>query len=315
MSSFSRRTFIASMTAAAAGAAFAAGSKKPQKLSILILDTLGPLGRYQARAALARGHSVTIYKRGERDHELPDTVEFLEGTRFGDYAALSGRRFDVIIDNGAASQPKWVAAVATHVAAKHYIFLSNETEEAEGAVAESFASRTIIRAAATAGTGDPTDRFTYWAVRVAAGGEVLAPGSPDSPAAFIDLRDLSEWMIRLAEQRTRGTFDAIAPLTMREFLEGLRTATKSDATFTWVPAEFVISHDVRLPVWTKHPFDPKSAMAAGLTYRPLSDTAATTLAWYRSFDLDRQAAMRAGITREQEQALLDAWSATKKEIR
>jgi 2'-hydroxyisoflavone reductase len=313
MSSFSRRTFIASVAAAAAGAAFGATPKKPQKLSILILDTLGPLGRYQARAALERGHHVTIYKRGERDRELPDTIEFLEGTRFGNYAALKGRRFDVIIDNGAASQPKWVAAIAANVAAKHYIFLSNETEEAERAVAESFASRTIVRAAATAGIGDPTDRFTYWAVRVAAGGEVLAPGSPDAPAAFIDLRDLSEWMIRLAEQRTRGTFDAISPLTMRQFLEGLRAATKSNATFTWVPAEFVTAHDVRLPVWTTHPFDPKSAIAAGLTVRPLADTTATTLAWYRSLDLDRQAAMRAGITREQEQALLEAWKATKKE--
>jgi 2'-hydroxyisoflavone reductase len=308
MSSFSRRTFLATLTAAAAGAALAAPKKKP-KLSILILDGIGPLAPFQSRYALSRGHSVTVFARGKRDPELPKEAEYLEGSRNGDYAPLQKRRFDVVIDNAAASQARWVESVGPHIeSAKQYIFLSDEIGEAEDAVIETFQSRaTVVRAGAFAGSGDKTDRFTYWAVRVASGGEVLAPGSPAMHTAFIDGRDLAEWMIRLAESRTFGTFDAVSTLTMGELLEGIRTATGSNAKFVWVAPEFLAASAARLPVWTAHPFDPAPAIKAGLTYRPLADSVEETLKWHLSRDAMRQASLRAGITRDREADLLARW--------
>jgi 2'-hydroxyisoflavone reductase len=61
-----------------------------------------------------------------------------------------------------------------------------------------------VRPGLIVGPDDPTDRFTYWPVRIARGGEVLAPGNPSDPVQVIDARDLAEWIVRLAEQRVRA---------------------------------------------------------------------------------------------------------------
>src|SRR5262249_30740375 len=70
---------------------------------------------------------------------------------------------------------------------------------------------TIIRPGLIVGAGDPTDRFTYWPVRLARGGDVLAPGDGGDPVQIIDARDLAEWTIRVTEQRALGVFNATGP--------------------------------------------------------------------------------------------------------
>src|SRR4029079_18120836 len=118
------------------------------------------------------------------------------------------------------------------------------------------ARTTVIRPGLIVGPGDETDRFTYWPVRLARGGEVLAPGDGADPVQFIDARDLAEWTIRMCESRTTGTFNATGPagtLTMREMLAGIGAALRSDGQLTWVPAAFLDAQDVSawtdLPVW------------------------------------------------------------------
>ncbi len=312
MTSLSRRAFVATLTAAAAGSLLAAPKKS--KLSILILDGIGPLSPYQSRYALQRGHSVTVFARGKRDSELPKEVEYIDASRNGDYAPLANRTFDVVIDNAAASQPRWVASAEPHIRnAKQYIFLSDEIGEAEETVRKLFPKNaTIVRAGALAGAGDKTDRFTYWVVRVAASGEVLAPVAPSIHSAFIDVRDLSEWMIRLAESRTFGTFDAMSKMTMGELLDGIKAATSSQATFTWVSQGFLDMNSAKLPVWTTRTFDPTSAIQAGLTYRPLADSIEETMQWHLSRDVNRQAGLRSGLAREREAQLLAEWKKEKR---
>ncbi|HEV7546064.1 MAG TPA: NAD-dependent epimerase/dehydratase family protein, partial [Reyranella sp.] len=73
------------------------------------------------------------------------------------------------------------------------------------------AATTIIRPSLIVGPGDETDRFTYWPVRLARGGEILAPGDGSDPVQFIDARDLAEWTIRMAERQTIGAFNAGGP--------------------------------------------------------------------------------------------------------
>jgi 2'-hydroxyisoflavone reductase len=185
----------------------------------------------------------------------------------------------------------------------------------------------IIRPGLIVGPGDQTDRFTYWPVRVARGGEVLAPGTPKDTVQFIDARDLAEWTIRMVEQGTTGTFNATGPaskLTMAAMLEEIKTVTKSDARFTWLDVEFLLAQKVSpwsdMPVWVA-PRGPESgfiqlsnkkAVSNGLTFRSVSETAQATLDWFRQLPAERQAALRAGIKPEREAEVLAAWHARRK---
>src|SRR5690606_4477403 len=115
---------------------------------------------------------------------------------------------------------------------------------------------TIIRPGLIVGPGDQSDRFTYWPVRIARGGEVLAPGNPTDPVQIIDARDLAEWTIRVVEQQAFGVYNATGPaarLSIAEMLYGIRAVTSANVRFTWVDADFLASQRVRpwshMPVW------------------------------------------------------------------
>jgi 2'-hydroxyisoflavone reductase len=182
----------------------------------------------------------------------------------------------------------------------------------------------VIRPGLIVGPGDPSGRFTYWPVRIARGGEVLAPNSPQDPTQIIDARDLSQWTIRMAEQGATGIYNATGPEKPRpvgEMLNTIRDAVGSNATFTWVPADFLAEHNVRgwsdLPVWV--PPRPENAgfsrvsvdraLAKGLTFRPLATTAKDTLDWYRAQSAEDQARLGGPLTPEREKEVLAAWHA------
>jgi 2'-hydroxyisoflavone reductase len=177
---------------------------------------------------------------------------------------------------------------------------------------------TVVRPGLIVGPGDETDRFTYWPARLARGGKVLAPPLAD-PVQFIDSRDLAEWIIRLAESRTFGDFNAHGPdysLTMGALLYGIRAVTTAGAELVEAPAEFLKANNVNawsdLPVWVPgqgetagfHRRRNARAMAAGLTFSPLATTAADTLAWWDQQTPERKAKPRAGLATEREAALL-----------
>ena len=177
---------------------------------------------------------------------------------------------------------------------------------------------TIVRPGFIVGPGDPTDRFTYWPVRIDKGGEVLAPGDGNDPVQIIDVRDLVEWIIRLAEAKDYGIYNGVglaSPPSMAEMLYGIRAVTTRDVKFTWVPIPFLREHEVQpysdMPIWL--PNDPLSAVdnslavASGLTYRPLSVTAADTLEWHQARPAENQAELRIGIKAEREKDVLEAW--------
>jgi len=189
---------------------------------------------------------------------------------------------------------------------------------------------TIIRPCLIVGPLDRTDRFTYWLARIDKGGEVLAPDKPEDPCQFIDSRDLAEWMIRIAEAREFGTFNAIGPekpLTIAEMLYGVKAVTTAGAQFTWVPWEFLRDHGVRpwrhMTVW-QPPYgatagyqrrNASKAIAKGLTFRPLAVTAKDTLDWHKTRPEKEQLATLNGVinglamTKEAE--VLAAWKAAR----
>ena len=193
---------------------------------------------------------------------------------------------------------------------------------------------TIIRPGLIVGPLDRSDRFTYWPYRIDKGGDVLAPGDGNDPVQIIDSRDLAEWTIRCAENRTLGVFNAtgpVAPLTMAQMLYGIKAVTTAGAQFTWVPADFLTQQQVRawvsgpngqsMPVWV--PDRPanvafsrrsiKKALAAGLTFRPLAVTAKETLDWNKTRPAAELEALSqgklAGIAAQREAEVIAAWKA------
>lgn len=186
-----------------------------------------------------------------------------------------------------------------------------------------------VRAGLIVGPHDYTDRLTYWIGRVAQGGEVLAPGRPERRIQVIDVKDLADWCIRMAELKRPGIFNATGPdysLTMGQLLEACRAVSGSDATFTWVAERFLQERGVapwtEMPLWIPETFGlgPESepsrgflsincdrAMAAGLTFRPLAETIRDLLAWERTRSTDE--GRKAGLDQDRESALLQAWRA------
>ena len=181
---------------------------------------------------------------------------------------------------------------------------------------------TIVRPGYIVGPRDETDRFTYWPHRVAQGGEMLVPGDGKDPVQFIDGRDLGEWMIRLAEAGTTGTFNAVGPsdtITMDAMLAGCEAVVGGGPRYTHVTPQFVEAQKIELPIWVPRQAGPFAgygqvsnarAVAAGLTYRPLATTVAELMAWFRGLPAERQATLNAGITREREAELLERWRAS-----
>ena len=177
----------------------------------------------------------------------------------------------------------------------------------------------IVRPGLIVGPRDETDRFTYWPVRIDRGGEVLAPGTPSDPVQFIDARDLAEWTIRMAENRETGIYNATGPakaLEIGAMLGSIKDALHSSATFTWLPVEFLKQQKVEawsdMPVWAGDELGLARtkidrALAKGLTFRPLAETARDTRAWFKSLPQDRQSKLRAGLTPEREAEVLAAW--------
>ncbi len=333
----------------------------PRALRILILGGTGFIGPFQVRYALSRGHSVTLFNRGRSNPGMFPDVETLIGDRNGQLDALGGHSWDVVIDNS-RSNPDWVRLSAEFLrdSVDRYFYVSSRsaysdlsrvpmtsdaptfTYETAGidpdsenlpyglakALSEREAQRVfgdranIVRPGLIIGPRDETDRFTYWPVRIDRGGEVLAPGDGSDTVQIIDVRDLTEWMIRMAETGHTGEFNGIGPATprpMTELLYGIRAVTTAETTFTWVDTDFLIERGMRpyreMPVWRPPVpgfegfarFDLTPEVEAGLTFRPLADTARDTLEYHFSRPPERQANLRAGVTPEQEAEVLAAW--------
>ncbi len=332
----------------------------PPPLSVLILGGTGFLGPAIVHAARARGHKITLFNRGRTNPGLFPDLETVRGDRDGGLAPLAGRAFDAVIDtSGYVPRVVDASAALLRDAVRRYLFVStisvypgfgtstapidedtpvgrlvDPTVErvtgetygplkalCEDAVRARLPDRhVVVRPGLIVGPGDPTDRFTWWPVRVARGGTIAAPGDGSSPVQFVDVRDLGAWLVRLAEDGATGTYNALGfegDLAFVEFLHGLKCALNTRARFVWVPEDVLAAQGVApfaaLPLWLPREGLPRvsnqRARAAGLAFRPVTETAADTLAWWRKARPDGALSRRVGLAPEREAALLDAVAA------
>jgi 2'-hydroxyisoflavone reductase len=320
-------------------------------MRLLVLGGTKFLGRHTVAHALEQGHEVTTFTRGQTNPELFPEAEHLHGDRDGDLGALQGREWDGVVDtSGYVPRIVRQSAELLRDAVQRYVFVSSisvyadfsqpidestpvaqledpETEEVlpnygalkavcEDVVEEVYGDRGArVRAGLIVGPYDASDRFTYWPRRIAAGGDVLAPGNPDAPTQFVDSRDLAAWLVELALHGPGGVFNATGPaqpLTMRELFERSRAVLQSDANFVWVDEDTILAAGVE--PWTELPLwlpgndyagmaraDVTRARAAGLSSRPIEETVRDTYEWDREEPGDRPT-----LTREKEASVLSA---------
>ncbi len=327
-------------------------------MRILIIGGTRFLGRHLVESALERSHEVTLFNRGKSNPGLFPQLETILGDREQDVSKLEGRIWDAVIDV-AGYLPRIVrlSAEVLQENVARYVFISSvsvydnfkqigidesypvgkiqdETVEeitgetygplkalCEKVVQDTFGGERalIIRPGLIVGPHDPTDRFTYWPVRIARGGDVLAPQKPEAPIQVIDVRDLSDFIIKLIQDHASGTYNATGPdygLTIGKLLDVSKQVSGSDANIQWASVEFLNQHQVEpwsdMPAWVPDDeegvgfsrIDVSKAIAAGLHFRPVEETVHDTLAWAQTRPANHE--WRAGLTAEREAQVLAA---------
>lgn len=320
-------------------------------MQLLVIGGTQFLGRHIVDCALARGHDVVLFNRGLRNRELFPDVQRLIGDRNGDMSALSGQRFDSVIDCcGYTPQQMLRTAEALGDAVKHYVFVSSvsaygsrpphvrydetaplasgdvgygeEKARAEEAISAAYPNRVaIVRPGLIVGPHDHTGRFSYWPLRYADGGHVLAPGRPERPLQWIDVRDLAEWIVTLSESNTAGSFNAITQadrFTMANLADACTGLATSPVRTEWLDDEALLAEGVapwsELPLWIpENDADAGGmmlaradrAIEAGLQFRSIDVTVRDTFVWLQSLGEDHPArGISKTLSREREAALL-----------
>lgn len=298
-------------------------------MRILIIGGTVFLGRHIVEAA--RHHDLTLFNRGQSNPDLFPDIHQIHGDRdgIGDLG-----EYDAIIDT-CGYVPRIVAQSAK--LAGHYTFVSTQSVyadsstpgadetaaliELEDPTTEQVTPETygglkalceqtldpdrslIVRPGLIVGPHDPTDRFTYWPVRIARGGDVLVPNPPDAPLEFTDVRDLAQWIVASAERRLAGTFNTSGQMTRRDLFDACLVP---GANLVWADKAWLAEHEVAM--WVDLPLcidvqgfctrSTKKATEAGMQYRPVSDTVRDTREWAG----DRK--LKWGIDPEREAELL-----------
>jgi 2'-hydroxyisoflavone reductase len=332
------------------------GAIKVAVMKLLILGGTRFLGRHVAAQALARGHQLTLLHRGRSGPAVFPEAQHLLSDRDGDLSVLGDGTWDAAVDTSAYF-PRQVRAVAAKLAGRvgHYHLVSSISAYAdfenggsiesaplaslldptvevvngetygglkalcEQAAQAAFGERCLIsRPGLIVGPFDPTGRFTWWVQRLARGGDVLAPGRPESPVQFIDVRDIAAWTLLQAERAHAGVYNLNGPsqaLTMGAFLQTAQQVLQPGAKLVWVDEAFLQAQGVAawsdLPVWlptdsfAMHRTPTARAQASGLMCRPLPETLQDTLAWCQT--AQDPARPGVGLTADREASLLAAW--------
>jgi nucleoside-diphosphate-sugar epimerase len=331
-------------------------------MDLLVLGGTVFLGHSVATHALAAGHRVTCAARGVSGELPPGaTLVRVDRDRPDGLAALDGRTFDAVIDVARRPSQVRSALGALRGRVGHWTFVSSGSaysDEAtpgqragtapvrepapaemddptagpeaygrckvacEQAVLAAGVPAVINRAGLIVGPGDTSDRFTYWPARLARGGEVLAPGRPEDPVQFVDVRDLAGWLVDGAAGGLTGVYDGVGePLRFGEFLARISAAIgRPDPELTWVDQSFLVDQQVEpwagprsLPLWLPLPDyagfqtrDAGASLGAGLAVRDLAETARDTLSWYAAAG---EPDLSSGLKPEEESAILAAWHA------
>ena len=153
----------------------------------------------------------------------------------------------------------------------------------------------LVRPTLIVGPGDRTDRFPYWLARIEKGGDIIIPGSRDEVVQYIDVRDLAEWMIRLLENKSAGTYNGSGPgfkMTTNAFVHGIHACYNTPVNYVQIDnLDFLKDNGIigiqpwviQLPEYAGMSRSENSkAIAADLKFRSLAETVMATKEWWYS---------------------------------
>jgi 2'-hydroxyisoflavone reductase len=325
-------------------------------MKILMIGGTRFVGRHIAEAAVRHGHAVTLLHRTATSL-LPE-AEHLLADRDGDLGLLADREWDATIDVS-AYLPGQVRSLHDALGGRggHYLVISSTSVYAEPAgpgfdessptvppagpdvtevtddtygplkvsiellARELFAQRaTVVRPTYVIGPWDYTRRFTSWVQRIAAGGEVLAPGNPHDPIQVVDGRDLGEFCVHLVERGTAGTFHAVTPeppYTFGDLLADIAAVVApAGTTLTWVDQQWLLDQgesDATIPLWGggdpwigANAASPSRSRAAGLPSRSVQGSVLELAQHLALVPLEGDGP---GMSSTREAELLAAWHA------
>jgi 2'-hydroxyisoflavone reductase len=281
-------------------------------MRLLILGGTLFVGRHLAEAALERGHAVTLFHRGRTNPTAVPQARHVLGDRERDLRLLSDDSFDWVLDTSGYA-PRVVQIAVDAISAERWCFISSVSAYADlsGPVTEATAVREpeweredvdalygelkvacelvvldsyrdralVLRPALIAGPYDPTARFSYWPLRIARGGDVLAPGNPERLVQFVDARDLAEWTLDLLEVNAGGRLNGASErVTMGTLLDSCVRVAGTNTQLCWAPDDFLREEGVReweeLPLWLVDPewVGMMDVHPARIPARPLEET-------------------------------------------
>ncbi|WP_187143259.1 NAD-dependent epimerase/dehydratase family protein [Terriglobus albidus] len=237
------------------------------------------LGPAVVEAAIAEGHTVTLFNRGITNPSLFPNVEKLRGFRSANLddqnlSALGTRHWDVVIDVW-PNDPVLAESAARLLKDRtdHYLYISSiaaydktafeQTYVTENSpltpwnVAASGYSRgkaeserrladivgeklTIVRPGGIKGVRDDTPDLLIWLRRLQTQPGVIVPGTGEHPVAVVDVRDIADFLLLAIEKSIFGTFNLAGRwMPFRTFLEQCKNAIHSDSELVWVPESFL----------------------------------------------------------------------------
>lgn len=326
--------------------------------TLLVLGGSRFVGRALVDEGLERGWEVTVLNRGRSGTPDP-RVRQLTGDRehAAGLAALDSGAWDYVVDtwSGAPCAVLRSARLLTERAAR-YAYISSvsvyvppppigvredeatvssspELEQAERAeakrggelaVVETFGDRAlVVRPGLILGPHEDVGRLPWWLMRIAEGGDVLAPGPPELALQYIDARDLARFVLDAAAAGHHGPFNAVSRpghATMASLLEScVEVAGPPGTRLRWIEPAAVLQAGIEpwteLPIWLPpdheyagmHAADVGRAHTAGLSCRPLDETVADTWAWLSALGGPpplREDLPAPGLPPEREQRLL-----------
>jgi 2'-hydroxyisoflavone reductase len=328
------------------------------KLNVLVLGGTRFLGRHLVEEFLKRGHKVTLFNRAVSNPNLFSNLEKIKGDRGGDnLKALMGRKWDAVIDTSGYI-PRIVELSSNILcnSTSHYTFIStisvyedfniddidensslakledpkneNITDKTYGplkglceSVVQSYFPKKalIIRPGIIVGPYDTSDRFTYWVDRVNKGGKVLAP--PNQSLQFIDVRDLSKWIVEMVEKQKTGIYNATGEtIDFKYLFQECQKVSGNKADVIWVNEDFLLKKDVKgwaeLPFWVPKAWkisgvftiNSQKAIKEGLKFRRLVETISSTLKWHLERNSNQ---LKVGLDDVKEKELLLDWEKEK----
>lgn len=323
-------------------------------MHLLVLGVENLLGYHAATAALGRGHKVTVLSPAGQS--VVDGAVTITGDRDGDLSALTRGTWDAVLDTrrdpdlGAPTVPRTAELLSGRVGVYGHVAETAQPTPAgagpggapragtpvdrdtEDVLTDAFAGPLLLcRTGALVGPRDPSDRFTYWPVRLARANEgtregpVLVPGSADRTVQYSDARDVADWVVRMLAESRGGSYDAVGPgrvETVGSALDEVASAASGgspgDVDLVWAGEDWLRDEvadlpDTRRPLWFPEARGPRplvdssAAAAAGLSFRSLTETALDTLTW--AWDHALAQGLEAGLTEERETEIIARWRA------